>query len=244
MSWMTWTLSLGLKLIKLWIVRAGSHRCFLGPCSPQVKACRRSAPAALNIAENDGKYTCVNILSVSNGSWKFWFVFKKQTNKQNVIQETNWDQVSGIIQQPDHSTGGLTSSSFSFLKHRHAALLLKPSPSYVLVWLGLNFIIYIIKCGTGKTLRRKEAVPAESAERKSGVSRWGNEATPADWRDSHSSVHKKWNRPVRTRAVLRCGWGSAGKWSGAVFISDLRTDLSASPPPPTHLPVNLCHHQV
>lgn len=155
-----------------------------------------------------------------------------KTNKQNVIQETKWDQVSGIIQQPDHSTGGLTSSSFSFLKHRHAALLLKPSPSYVLVWLGLNFIIYIIKCGTGKTLRRKEAVPAESAERKSGVSRWGNEATPADWRDSHSSVHKKWSRPVRTRAVLRCGWGSAGKWSGAVFISDLRTDLSASHPPP------------
>lgn len=37
----------------------------------------------------------------------------------------------------------LTSSSVSFLKHKHAALLLNPSPSYVLVWFGLNFIIYI-----------------------------------------------------------------------------------------------------
>lgn len=33
-----------------------------------------------------------------------------------------------------------TSSSRSFLKHRHAARCLKPSPSYVLVWLGLNFM--------------------------------------------------------------------------------------------------------
>ena len=34
-----------------------------------------------------------------------------------------------------------TSSSRSFLKHRHAARFLKPSPSYVLVWFGLSFIL-------------------------------------------------------------------------------------------------------
>lgn len=37
--------------------------------------------------------------------------------------------------------GLLTSSSRSFLKHRQAALFLKPSPSYVLVWFGLSFIV-------------------------------------------------------------------------------------------------------
>jgi len=34
-----------------------------------------------------------------------------------------------------------TSSSRSFLTHRHAARFLNPSPSYVRVWFGLNFIM-------------------------------------------------------------------------------------------------------
>lgn len=47
-----------------------------------------------------------------------------------------------------------TSSSRSFLKQRHAARFLKPSPSYVLVWFGLSFILGVYrllgKGGTGK----------------------------------------------------------------------------------------------
>lgn len=40
-----------------------------------------------------------------------------------------------------HCGVSLTSSSRSFLKHRHAARFLKPSPSYVLVWFGLSFML-------------------------------------------------------------------------------------------------------
>lgn len=43
--------------------------------------------------------------------------------------------------RPVVTAGCLTSSSRSFLKHRHAARFLNPSPSYVRVWLGLSFIV-------------------------------------------------------------------------------------------------------
>lgn len=114
-------------------------------CLPCRSKHARSAPAALNTVENDFQYICVNILSAPN--WEsivflfyLFFFFKEET-------EIKWEKRD---QPPAGSTGGLTSSSFSFLKQRHAALLLKPSPSYVLVWLGLNFIIYIIECAAGK----------------------------------------------------------------------------------------------
>lgn len=58
------------------------------------------------------------------------------------VQEENGVKIKHVSKQFNHQ---LTSSSFSFLKHKHAALLLNPSPSYVLVWLGLNFIIYLPK---------------------------------------------------------------------------------------------------
>lgn len=56
-----------------------------------------------------------------------------------------------------------TSSSCSFLKHRHAARRLKPSPSYVLVWLGLNFMMPSVCQSIKVTICSREAKsPQES----------------------------------------------------------------------------------
>ena len=70
-----------------------------------------------------------------------------------------------------------TSSSRSFLKHRHAARFLKPSPSYVRVWLGLNFIMQsaptFTNLGAHDRLQRKRERYNHSSQGLSGEARNG-----------------------------------------------------------------------
>ncbi|KAJ8353022.1 hypothetical protein AAFF_G00121120 [Aldrovandia affinis] len=59
-----------------------------------------------------------------------------------------------------------TSSSSSFLKHTQAARFLNPSPSYVRVWFGLNFIMNVSTVSPPKRNERRAGGTGESPDRR------------------------------------------------------------------------------